>query len=458
MGLPNNIDASVESGTQLATDFNSLKTAVASQNKGSTRDANLVQGGIWVDSTNIGSGTAVIKFFDGTDDITLFTIDITANTITLPNATNSLSISKVSVDAVAPILNFVKSRIASSGQVNTGDSLGELIIGGKDNGGTTRNAMQIKVAALENFTSSANGAEFILNLIKATENAYTEILRIKNGLIGVGTTSPATMLHLKGTTGLTVETSNADNSTPSKVIMRKKRFSTNGKVLNNDGLGTLAFHSTDQTGVEITDAVTIEAVATQDHTSSAQGSSIAFNVKKTGATSKTEQFKISDNITLNTLLDISAAAAGQIKFPSSQNASSNVNTLDDYEEGTFTPIMLGTSTSGSGTYNHQVGQYTKIGDTVFFQINVSWSGHTGTGNIRCGGLPFTSTNVTNGQFGVAIGYWNNLAITAGYIFTAYVITNTTQIDLIQTPSGGGSATGISMDTSAQIILTGFYKV
>src|ERR1035437_2045665 len=36
-------------------------------------------------------------------------------------------------------------------------------------------------------------------------------------------------------------------------------------------------------------------------------------------------------------LDLTGASAGQIKFPASQNASSDANTLDDYEEGTWTP-------------------------------------------------------------------------------------------------------------------------
>lgn len=454
-GIPGNIDASTESGTQLASHFNDLKTAFASQNKGTSRDANLVQGGIWVDSTNIGSGTAIVKFYDGTDDITLFTIDISANTVVLPNATNSLSINKTSADTIAPILNFVKSRIASSGQVNTGDSLGEIIVGGKDNGGATRNAMQIKVAALENFTSTANGAEFILNLIKATENAYTEILRIKNGLIGVGTTTPATLLHLKGTTGLTVETPNTDNATASKIIMRKKRSTTNGKVLNADGLGSIAFHSTDQNGTEITDAVSIETVATQDHTNTAQGSGCNFYVKKTGASSKTLQMQINDTVTIVPQLTLTA---GQIVFPSSQNASSNANTLDDYEEGTFTVTIIGTTTAGSGTYSTQVASYEKLGRQVTVRFQINWTAHTGTGNIRVAGLPFTSSATANSQVAAAIGYWQNLAITAGSIPMMYVITNSTQMDIVQMASGGGVMSSVPMDTSAQIMVSCTYYV
>jgi len=57
---------------------------------------------------------------------------------------------------------------------------------------------------------------------------------------------------------------------------------------------------------------------------------------------------------------------GQIAFPASQNASAGANTLDDYEEGTFSPTVRGAGTAGSGTYTTQVGLYTKVGNLVTF--------------------------------------------------------------------------------------------
>ena len=47
------------------------------------------------------------------------------------------------------------------------------------------------------------------------------------------------------------------------------------------------------------------------------------------------------------------------------NASSNL--LDDYEEGTFTPTFV-FGTGSTWTYSNQAGHYTKIGNTVFFNI------------------------------------------------------------------------------------------
>jgi hypothetical protein len=154
----------------------------------------------------------------------------------------------------------------------------------------------------------------------------------------------------------------------------------------------------------------------------------------------------------------SASGAG-ITFPATQSASTNVNTLDDYEEGTFTPTIIGTTSAGTGTYsaNSQIGRYTKIGNRVYFTIYLVWTAHTGTGNIRVTGLPFTSIATTNTYNAVAI--WNaNIALTALNLLTAYVNVNAITIEIQQYPTGGGAAAVVAMDTSGAIMLTGHYEV
>jgi hypothetical protein len=86
-----------------------------------------------------------------------------------------------------------------------------------------------------------------------------------------------------------------------------------------------------------------------------------------------------------TLSDLLTLTAGQIKFPDTQNPSADANTLDDYEEGTWTPDVGGTA-----TYLAQSGQYVKVGSLVIFswrlQINA-----IGTGSVYIvSGLPFTA--------------------------------------------------------------------
>ena len=78
-----------------------------------------------------------------------------------------------------------------------------------------------------------------------------------------------------------------------------------------------------------------------------------------------------------------------IAFPATQSASSDANTLDDYEEGTFTPTI--TAASGSMTYGSQQGHYTKIGRTVICTFWVQWTGTTLSGSpVIMNNLPFNN--------------------------------------------------------------------
>jgi len=70
----------------------------------------------------------------------------------------------------------------------------------------------------------------------------------------------------------------------------------------------------------------------------------------------------------------------------------SANYLDDYEEGTFTPTVFGSTTAGTTTYLVQAGNYTKIGRMVHITLIVQYSSATGTGTYRIGGLPFSSDN------------------------------------------------------------------
>lgn len=116
-------------------------------------------------------------------------------------------------------------------------------------------------------------------------------------------------------------------------------------------------------------------------------------------------------VSMTGLLDLSAAAAGQIKFPASQNASADANTLDDYEEGTWTPTVTADGGSSGQTYADQIGRYIKIGRMVYagFTVTLSAKG-TLTGNVQIGGLPFAV--LTLAGFSVATSYcqFDNLSV------------------------------------------------
>jgi hypothetical protein len=63
------------------TDLNTVFAAINSNNSGTSRPSSATTGTIWLDTTNAGSNSLTLKFFDGSDDITLATIDTSANTV-----------------------------------------------------------------------------------------------------------------------------------------------------------------------------------------------------------------------------------------------------------------------------------------------------------------------------------------------------------------------------------------
>jgi hypothetical protein len=160
------------------------------------------------------------------------------------------------------------------------------------------------------------------------------------------------------------------------------------------------------------------------------------------------------HVTSTGTLALQATYSGGIKFPITQVAVADANTLDDYEEGTFTPTARGTGTVGAGTYTKQVGRYQKIGNRCHFSITLAWTAHTGTTNLRIGGLPFTSANVTDAQPALAV--WADSLTFTGQL-AARINSNATTLDL-QSISTGAAAAGVAMDTAAEITITGAYEV
>jgi hypothetical protein len=145
----------------------------------------------------------------------------------------------------------------------------------------------------------------------------------------------------------------------------------------------------------------------------------------------------------------STSGAG-ITFPATQSASSDANTLDDYEEGTFTPVVNGGVTSP--TYSNRFGRYVKIGSRVFFDIRVELSGGTGnSAQISMNGFPFTSsTSLPNGG-----GYSTYVDIGSGNPIW-YMSDNATQIQGYLN-GGSSSFTTTGSVTSKFIIISGSYS-
>ncbi len=124
------------------------------------------------------------------------------------------------------------------------------------------------------------------------------------------------------------------------------------------------------------------------------------------------------------------------------------------EEGTFTPAIEGTATAGTGTYSTAVGFYTKVGNRVFFNFALDMSAHTGAGNMRITGLPYTSSATSGATSYVTIAAGN---LTFSGQLTAQVIGADTKISLLSFASGG-SISAVALDTSCELRVSGFYMI
>lgn len=87
-----------------------------------------------------------------------------------------------------------------------------------------------------------------------------------------------------------------------------------------------------------------------------------------------------------------------IKFPAPQVLATDPNTLDDYEEGTWTPVLTSVTPGDlSVTYSSQYGFYTKIGNVVHLWFNIVTSAFTyttATGNLWISGVTYASGTTT----------------------------------------------------------------
>ena len=72
-------------------DLNNSLSALNSMHSGTSRPSGATTGTMWLDTTNSGSNSLEIKFFDGSDDISFAVVDTSANTINFIDSTVSSS-------------------------------------------------------------------------------------------------------------------------------------------------------------------------------------------------------------------------------------------------------------------------------------------------------------------------------------------------------------------------------
>lgn len=206
------------------------------------------------------------------------------------------------------------------------------------------------------------------------------------------------------TNGVSINRFQAGNAFAAPLIFQKSKNDTIGShtiVADNDELGDISFAGSDGAAFRTAARINVDVDGTPG--SSDMPGRIQFSTTAVGAATPTERLRIDSSGKL-----IIPTGSPGIQFGSSDSGGViSSQTLNDYEEGTWTPNI-----GGDATYSQQVGYYVKTGSQVWIQfritINVKGTGNS-IGSIY--GLPFpcgVAANVTSDL------NWGGLAISVGY--------------------------------------------
>jgi hypothetical protein len=201
------------------------------------------------------------------------------------------------------------------------------------------------------------------------QTASTAALTITSAQnVGIGTASPSVKLH--------VSTSSAGLAEP--------LWLNNSQAVGANVGSRLVFTGTSSNnGLAAIDGAFAGATT-------ADGGYMVFNTRAVTTGILTERMRLNTTGALVLAGGTTTANGIGITFPTTQSASSDANTLDDYEEGTWTP----TDYSGAGlsiTFNNPT--YTKIGRLVFVRCStIVYPSTANASSASIGGLPFTNAS------------------------------------------------------------------
>ena len=202
------------------------------------------------------------------------------------------------------------------------------------------------------------------------------------------------------------------------------------------GIGTFSKIAVGANNVNPTQALEVKgssSVAIQVESSAAQYSEVQINnstrnytvgvrpdishgfaIRDASAGANRFTIDTSGNATLTSGNLVIGTAGKGIDFSATSDSSGTMSSelLDDYEEGTWTPVLTFGGGSTGITYSNRGGNYTKIGRqvTLNFMIELSSKGSS-TGDAVVGGLPYTIADLLSGTVIEASGassYWNNI--------------------------------------------------
>ena len=166
------------------TDLNNALSALNTMHSGTSRPSGAAIGTMWLDSTNSGSNSLTIKFFDGSDDISFATIDTSANTVNFIDSTVS-----------ADLLNDTSPQLGGNLDTNSHNILIDDAHFIADENSNEQIIFQTTASAVNQFdvTNAATGNDPTITATGTDSNVGLGIVAKGTGVIQVTTTLNPTL-------------------------------------------------------------------------------------------------------------------------------------------------------------------------------------------------------------------------------------------------------------------------
>lgn len=349
------------------------------------------------------------------------------STLTLPNAATTGDVLYASaVNTIARLADVATGNALLSGGVGVAPSWGKVGLQTHTSGLLDLTTQVSGVLPIANGGTNKNsfttGSVIYFDGTRLQEDNAGLFFDATNNRLGVGVASPTEAVDVRGTTP--------------DIGLRHS---------GADGFASFRFYEgvTQKAIIQHVGSNFVDATRRDDlelYTLAAGADVVAY-------INSTERARISSaGLAVVGLLDLSAASSGQIKFAAAQNASADANTLDDYEEGSWTPVIGGDGGTSGQVYNAQVGRYIKIGQLVVVKCTAALTTKgTITGNVQIQGLPFTVENVSLATWNAAI-IWHQLATSWVYL-TGYVTVNGTTVNIVGATAASTTNVGTALTTA-----------
>jgi hypothetical protein len=231
---------------------------------------------------------------------------------------------------------------------------------------------------------------------------------------------------------------------------RPAMLSMGGSVNTDEGMGVINFFRSGNDD-SYRSRVQIAGVVGSTGTAGRHGGYLQVRIAADGQTDPAVAVQFSPSGTVILKGGSTSATGAGITFPAIQSASSDANTLDDYEEGTFTPFFS-FATSGSVSYGTQTANYIKIGRLVQCTIALGLSAVSSpSGAVTIGGLPFNDGTGENFVSAFTVALARNFA--SAVTITGYVGSASTFLQISKNASNAGFSALQGSDLTAS---TQFY--